>query len=794
MDLQLYIKDTNTLDYVPIDLFNDEKVEINLVVKNIADISKIRSDFSQPFTIPCTPSNNGVLQYWYDADVDGTFNANVRVDAYIEINSLPFKYGSIQLESCKLKNGLPYSYSITFYGAGVNLSDKFSDDYLKDLDLSEFDHNYSSSVIDSIGDLSINGGDIYYPLINARTYMEYGTASTYDLADSSNTITYRDFKPAIREIRIIEAIEEKYNVSFSRDFFDRSLFYNKFLWLHKDADQLKTSSTSLLVDLITKSDLFSAWSITPDEIDLTNDTLRLNWATGFPTGTNNGNKVFKVSLKVFTTSVNSYNVEVYDNGNLYNTISNLNGNTTVEIYNKKYTDDSQNHLFTFKIASIEGTISFTSELTLKAIIGPLNFTRAITGVGSTTQTTTNSVLKIKEQLPELKVKDYFSALINEFNLILRPTGANSYFIDTLDNWYSKGKAYDISGLVDIKDITVKKPNVKKRIDFLYQKSDSVLAKQYYDNNQVGYGDLKAVYNISGDELKIESQFENILFERLVDSGTSTLTDLQCGFSVDINNKPVKGKAISFYRNGFEGDTIHIGGSSYAPIWHTATEDNIMFSQVTSSLNFGADVSTYFYAPIDTSLYYNFWKTYIEDLYNKKTRVISLKCKLPIRILLKLGLNDRFIIGDYKYKISSIKSDLTNGDSDIELFSDLGTPSDSSDNVFPLTVDSTDYTVDSELLTVDMVSVYDAVTSYTLPGISLTTYEATSGEENFELKVSSSTNWTVINSNSWVTINKTTGNKSDNLRITVALNSGSTRSGSIDVLIGSDTFTLTINQA
>jgi DNA-binding MltR family transcriptional regulator len=414
---------------------------------------------------------------------------------------------------------------------------------------------------------------------------------------------------------------------------------------------------------------------------------------------------------------------------------------------------------------------------------------------SSTQTTANSILKINEQIPEIKVKDYFTSLINQYNLIIVPKSSTEFYIDTLDNWYSKGKAYDISSLVDMKDVTINRPKVKKRIDFLYQKSDTILAKQYFDNNQLSYGDLKATYNITGDELKIETQFENMLFERLTDVSTSTQTDLQCGFAVDINNNPIKGKPIRFYRNGLESDHVHIDHVDHAGVWHTSTEDNIIFEQVTSSMNFGADNSSYFYSPIVTGLYYNFWKTYIEDLYNKKTRVLNLKCKLPIRILYNLGLNDRFVIGDYKYKISSIKTDLTNGDSTIEIYTDLSAPIDSVNNVNPLTIDSTEYTIDSDIITIDAISTYDPVTSYTLNGVSLTTYDATKGEENFEVKISANTNWSISSSDSWITPNKLTGNKSDYLRVKVSTNSGSARTGTLTITIGtSTTFTITINQA
>jgi len=794
MDVQVYLKTIDELSYERLDLFQDEKIEINLNVKNLSDISKVRADFTQSFSIPTSPNNNTLLSYWFDADVDGTFNANIRIDAYIEVNSIPFRFGSVQLESSKLKNGLPYSYSITFYGNSVNLSDKFADEYLRDLDLSAFNHDYTSSVIDTINDSSIHSGNIYYPLINCRTYMDYGSNADHDLKKNGNTITYKDFKPAIRDLKIIEAIETKYGVTFSRDFFDRSIFYNSFLWLHKESGQMKTSSTALAVDFNSISVITADWSVTTPEVNTTTDSVKIDWQNNFPVTSWIQHRFCTIIYKITTASVYNYKIEVFDNGVLYETHTGLNGNSQILVYQNGYASDNSNHLFTFKVSSIEGNITFTSLLTY---IGALVFDsiKREIRMSSGSQTTSNAILKINEQIPEIKVKDYFSSLINQYNLIIVPKSSTEYYIDTLDNWYSKGKAYDISSLVDLKDITITRPKVKKRIDFLYQKSDTILAKQYFDNNQLSYGDLKATYNITGDEMKIETQFENMLFERLTDISTATQTDLQCGFAVDINNNPIKGKPIRFYRNGLESDYVHIDHVSRTGVWHTSTEDNIVFEQVTCSMNFGADNSSYFYSPIVTGLYYNFWKTYIEDLYNKKTRVLSLKCKLPIRILYNLGLNDRFIIGDYKYKISSIKTDLTNGDSIIEIYTDLSSPLDSVNNVNPLTIDSTEYTIDSDIITIDAVSTYDPVTSYTLNGVSLTTYEATKGEENFEVKISANTNWSVSSSDSWITPNKLTGNKTDYLRVKVDTNSGSARTGTLTITIGTGIpFTITINQA
>jgi hypothetical protein len=813
MDVTLYLKRFDADGYIALDLFKDEKIEINLQIKNLTDISKVRTDFTQNFTIPCSDTNNKMFDYWYSGDVlkrddsqANTYNANIRVDAYIEVNSTPFRYGSLQLDSAKLKNGMPNSYSVTFFGAGVGLSDKFGEDELKDLfqTITTYDHTYNSSVINSLNTASLNSGDVYYPLISAKTYLKYGTSNDFDLNLSTNTINYKDFKPALRIIRIIEAIEQKYNLTFSRDFFDRAIFYNLFMWLHRDANRLLPSSTPLPLNFTSLTVNLADWAVATPEINLTTDSVAVLWSN-FPTVVST-NRTY-IYLRIFTSSPYKYKIEVFDNTILYNTYNDLQGNTTTIIYLKKRYEDINNHLFTFKLTAIEEQMTFTSTLYCESRWvrswnpEPDYDYRILTATG-TSQTTANSIIKIYEQIPNMKVKDFFNSLIIQFNLILKSSSSSNYYVDTLDNWYSKGKSYDISNLIDLKDITVNKSKAKKFIEFKYQKAEAILGKQYFENNQIGYGDLKADFQIQGDELKMESKFENMMFERLVNNSINVPTDYQCGFAIDKSLAPVKTAPLVFYRNGFDtGGNIYIKtaispspvNATFTSTWHTATEDNRTLEQVTNTLNFGADNSTYFYQPLDNSLYHNFWQTYIEDLYNKQTRVLNVKGKMPIRILQRLGLNDRFIIGQKKYKISSLKVDLTTSECDIEVFSDFSAPFDSYNDTISLRVDSTDYTVDSELLSVDADSIHLPITTYILNGVSLTEYNATKGEEHFEVKIDANTNWTATPLNNWITVNKTTGNASDYIRVSLPINTGSARSGDLKITIGTTDFNIDINQ-
>lgn len=793
MEVQLYIKGQK------IDLFDDEKISINLSVKNISDLSKVLTDFTQSFNVPCTKNNNSVFEHWYNADVDGTFNVNIRVEAYIEVNTLPFRFGSVQLDSAKLKDGLPYSYSCTFYGASVSLSDLFGEDQLKDLDsLSEYDHEYNPTIVtNAMTSNSLFGGDVYYPMINAVDEMSLQTSNSRDLENASNAISYREFKPALRNIRIIEAIELKYGITLSKDFFDRALFYNTFLWLHKDAGYLKSYGDEKRVDIQSGgnlSDIQMTTNTTLNEFEFT------PYETTFGPDTN-VRRTFNVKIfpdAGFLSVV--YKLKIFRNGILINE-KELVGDgilSWAEVYKSDFFDNS---IFYATISASE-SFSYKSTIFGKKTTTVTGFAPTVvnkTLVNSVSDTLASS-LKVTEQMPEIKVKDYFNSLISQFNLIISPLSTSNFYIDTLDSWYSKGNTYDLNKYIDIKDIQVKRPNVKKRIDFLYQKSDAILGKQYFDNNQIGYGDLKTTFNISGDDLKVESQFENMLFERLTREVSGDLTELQVGFSIDNNLKPYKGKSFMFYRNGIESldNNTYIQPSiTKTTYWHTATEDNKEITQVTNSLNFGSDVSTYFYSSIENSLYFNFWKNYIEDLFNKKCRVLSISGKMPTHILYKLKMNDRFIIQDRKYKISDLKIDLTSGSFTGDVFTDFSTPADTIDNIIPLTVDSTSITVDSETITVDSISTYGSLYSFITNGISNDNYIATKGEEHFEVKVTSNTNWSVLKIDSgdgvdWFDVNKSIGNKTDFVRVKINY-STINRNGILRFNIGVDSFDLNISQ-
>lgn len=768
-----------------VDLFKDENIEINLTSKNISDISKVFAEFTLGFTVPPTPNNNAIFSHWYDATVDGLFNANVRTSAYLEVNTLPFKYGVIQLDNCKLKGGNISSYELTFYNKVVSLSDSMGNLELKDLDLSDYDHVYSkTSVTDAMKSDSIASGDVYYPMITNTKNIDYGNGTANDIINASNTLTYTDFKPALRLIRIIEAMEVSLGVTFSRDFFGRSVFHNLFMWMHKEAKKIDNGGNRQLVNFTSKGDLEDLSGVA---VDLTDESIIIN------SSFYNMFMYIKITPSSGYGAIN-YTLQVEKNGVIIKSYD------LVGTAERNFPITSSADKYKFYVSTSE-EFKFVTRLNLQYRL--TSGGSYINKVATFSEQTVISNLSISANAPVIKLKDFFNSLINQFNLIIVPTSSNSFYIDTLDNWYSKGDTFDISHLISIDDITIKKPDIKKLIEFKYEEAGAILGKQFLQSNGIGYGDLKAKYDdIAGSDLNIKVNFENLLFERLQNTSVtpSVTSNLQIGSSIDLKLEPYSGKPYVFYKNGSVtlDAPIYIDGIALNSVFLTGTEDNTDLTQITNSLNFGSEISTYFFSPIEKSLYFNFWKTYIEDLYNQKTRVLNLKCKLPVSILTKLSLNDKFIINKNKYKISNVKVNLINSQADIEVFTDYSLPSDTIANEIPLTVDRTDITVDTDTITVDRISTYDALYSFITNGISRTTYTATNAKEYFEVKVISNTTWiaTKIDTGdgvAWFSVDKTSGNKSDYTMVTVETNAGATRTAKLRYIIGGVNFDLTIIQ-
>lgn len=773
-----------------LELFKDEQIEINSSVQNIADISKTFSDFSQSFTVPASNINNAIFKHYYniDIDVDNTFNPNIRVLGYIELGSLPYKYGLIQLEDVKIKNQKPYAYTIRFFSSTLSLSDLFKEDELSVLDFSAYDHDFDPSIFDATYDESIANGDIYYPLITSVRNIIIGNGTHLDITHVSGELKYFELKPALRLNRIFDAISTYYGVTFRNDFLNRAVFDNLFMWLHRDAGQIQAFGDETLVNITSGGSIPAGATV-----NTTNDSISF---------TNTDSVKYKVTIKIIPQSGfenSNYKIRIYD-GTEEKIVSTATGSQSF-VFNPV---QNGSYVNTFTIQSAE-SFEFTTRITVvryNILIGNTS------GFTTTPAQALAGFVTVSDIMPKFKVKDFVTSIIKMFNLVLVPINSNTFTFLPLDDWYAQGKLIDISDFVETDDVVIKRPKLFKQIDFKHQNTGQILGEQFRENNGgIGYGDLRSTYDIDGTELKVETQFENLVFERMTDIATGDLTNIQLGKSIDKTLEPYIGKPYIFYRNGYQFYDTSIKADGHADItytWQTATENDLFASQVSNSVNYSSDISTFLYTEITRNLFSNYWSDYISDLYSLKRRITTYTAYLPIGLLIKLKLNDRIQIGGNAYVINSMKINLTSGKVDFELLNYIGVPFTSINDVVMLTADTVDYTADSTLLTADLISLYTPAYSGVDNGVEFTSLQATPSAQNYDCKITANTNYLASKVNtgdgiSWITLENATGTQTNYLKIKVdkytagISDADLSRTMDIDVTIGGTTFTITVTQ-
>lgn len=685
-----------------IDLFDDENIFFIQKLNDIEKLSNIFSDSTLSFTIPATDNNNSILRHYYDIYINNGYNANLRIPAYIEIDSFPYKFGEIQIEDVKLNNFLSKDYKITFYSKITQLTELFSNDTIDLLDFDDFKWTYNNTNFErTLNDTTYFDGDIITPLISYSdrdwNYGSFsGTAS--DISSDLTPIVNTELKSALRIIRIIEAIEDKYNISFSRDFFGTELFEKLYIWMNSKSSKPSGQVILNIQNNITTSGP-SPNNFFTCSVDTTNNifTITDNAFDYDPTRIFNL-RVLAVGLRdpisnvilddiFFTlTVIDNDTDEIY----LTQTRKTFGGNLSVLqfIFDIPQQSVSTTRNLKFFLSSSSNFTFGVFSILFDYVIGPGNIQRA------STENNSGNYLNVYNpsfQLPSIKVIDFIIGIMKMFKLIIRPTSINNFYIDTIDNFYSQGRIIDITKYTNQEEVIIERPDIYSSIKFKYEKTENVLGKRFRQtndpiNDEIGYGDLSSQYIIdTKNELEVKLPFENMLFERLTieSNDNNILTNICIGQSCKLQEDnitliPNDSKPIIFFNNGLIDITdtpvkIKFGGSvtySLTSYYLVNNSNNSVFENVTDSINFGSEIDPWFLQQLDKSLYSNYWENWINTIYDKKQRKFKFKSYLPQRYIEELSLNDRIIIGDTRYKINDFKINLQTGETDLNLFVDI----------------------------------------------------------------------------------------------------------------------------
>ncbi len=673
-EVQLYIQDTR------VDLFQDESISITDSIQNVSDISKVFTPFSKQFNLPASQVNNKLFKHYYNFDIQNGFDARFRVDARIEINHVPFRSGQIRLEGVSMKDNLPHTYKVVFFGKPSDIKDIFGDEDLNSLNpLTTYDISYSNSDflqafkvgLQSTGVDATNTANrnIVVPLILLENFYTYNTGSTNELHNVNFPVLKTDLKPAIKLKRIIEAIQTQYDITFNmadegsiKTFFGSDMFDELYMWLHREKSPIslpETDPPTFGVDVETKSKklTFADFTYSSGGGDvLTANKLVVNKGESYTirlvldpaTSNNTGEIIIKDKP---TNELLFYRENVSFNSST---------NTSVPLMN----------LTSGNLNQRTYDIEFRINCQVGVNFGALSSGLVITKDATTIHNYSNSAFSlspniyIQDYIPKMKVLDFITGLFKMFNLVAyTKKGSSTIYVQTFDDYMTLGTSRDITEYIDISQSTIDRPVPYNRVNFKYSDPVTQTSLRFVNQFSQVFGDLNysAPEKYDGQAFNQEVPFErSVLINQQTSAGVTTGNII--GWWVDDAGKTALGKPYIFFNRVVDSSSYQVTSlnlNAYNAPSNVSSDQN-------HTLNFGAEYDE-FNGDVNTnSLFSRFYEQYIVQTFNQNGRIIKVSANLPVSFVLNYSVNDIIVINAQEYYINAIQTDITTGKSQLEL--------------------------------------------------------------------------------------------------------------------------------
>ena len=666
-----------------IELFDDETISITSSIQNFNDLGKIFTDYSKSFTVPASAVNNKIFSYWYENAVSDGFDQRKKYFGRIEIDDIPFRFGKFQLEKADKKDNMVESYTINFTGNLTQLKDRFKDDKLNILDYSELNFNYTSAnVSDILNGVSVLSNTMAFPLIGSNRRYECGTGSASDITTTSGTINARELFPAIPVYKIFEFIESRYGLTFSGVFLESLIF--KKLWLYcKNAENFTVRTEPIEVDFFETNNA--------DYFDLATNEMIFQFV--------NSSIIFYFRGFVRITPTDNtipYTLNIFDNGVLYQSYENLLGSQGIIFFQKQISQEAQvngqyiQHRFTFSVSS-DLPMTFTSLFQLvtqdfssgSVIVGSYTANRFI----STDFQTTTTLLNVQNYVPDITVEAFVIGIMKAHNLMIIPLNETSFEFITMDAYFQRGTYLDITEYCGTESEQISKPRIFKTIKFAFEKSENIINNAFRGLFNREYGDLDFTNeNISSTEVyEVKLPFEDIMYERYIPPITdSAVTNFVTATLWNKDQQPYTPKPVLMYLNSRVPLRIDGTNTAIKYVFGGVTFDQLSYRLFTNEIEIAGTDTTFLYGfnfsdevgvvnsenTPPKGLYDTYYSNYVENLYNIRTRKLTVKAMLNTLIVNTIQLYDRIIYKNKRYTINTMTVDLTTKETTFELLSDF----------------------------------------------------------------------------------------------------------------------------
>ena len=675
-----------------LDTPNDIDFRVDLSAVENTSIGSVFGVASQQFDLPSSRTNDKFFKAAYNVNsaLDRGFKNSVECQVLQGGNEV-YK-GNLILDEVVSDGERDNVYKVTVVNETIDFQTEIQDQYIRDLDFSDYNHSYTmANITASFETSSFYNGDVFYPLVDYGTdgtnnelpILEAGgEAGKFDNVGSP--MQQVQFKPAIRTKVILDKIFESVGYEYSSSFFNSDDFLSTYV-ISTPSDKLGIESQGYQDDgfnvqkasleTVTAGPAYTKSTFTTENYDPQN---AYDTSTSTFTVPTTGNYAFKITGDVDcpdgtgTPDIKNYQINLRVNGiTKFSQLYDFDGSTAGHI--------------TFTTPGIQLSNGDTVEIYHRYIF-------ISTGGGSTEDldllnqqwstiyaptSVAGGTVNLAQQFDQqAKSIDFLKGVIEMFNLVIEPKKdeRKTLIIEPFDTWRDAGQTKDWTLKFDeATKISIKHPISSQPRELIYSlEEDEDSLNQYsltnFRRNEVyGTHTFTADSDVAQGQREVGSFFAATPTNGVTGAGNVIIPKL---YKSDKGEKKTfQFKPRLLYRID-ERDTIDVnGGKIYVEDDNNNSVGITEYSTLsilrtlpatnkTKALHYNAATWYPFHENFAEGrtiggLFNEYWGRYINELYDEEARLLTCNIYFEPYELSTIQLNDKIFIKDAYYRINKI---------------------------------------------------------------------------------------------------------------------------------------------
>lgn len=676
-----------------LDTPSDISFRVDLSAVENTQIGSVFGVASQQFDLPSSTNNDKFFKAAYNINSSQAVGFKNSVECQVLQGGTEVYNGNLFLDEVVSDGAKDNVYKVTVVNETIDFQTEIQDQYIRDLDFSDLNHDYTmANITASFETSSFLDGDVFYPLIDYGTdgtnnelpiFEAGGEAGKFD--NQNSPIEQVQFKPAIRTKRIIDKIFESVGYEYSSSFLNSDDFLKSYV-ISTPSDKLGIDSQGYQDDGFNVQLSSSVETISEGPAYLKQYYPQENYdpANGYDTAAStftiptDGSYAFKIEGDVDcpdgtgTPEIKSYQINLRINGNtvfqqLYDFIGSTAGKVTFITPGVQLSVGDEVEVYRRYIMRSTGAGSIEDMDLINQQWSTIYAPTSVNGG------TVNLAQQFDQQAKSI---DLLKGVIEMFNLVIEPKKdeRKTLIIEPFDTWRDAGVTKDWTSKFDeATKISIKHPISSQPRELKYSlEEDEDSLNQYSLTNfrrDEAYGThtFTADTDVAQGQREIGSFFAATPTNGVTGAGNVIIPKL---YKADKGeHKTFQFKPRLLYRID-ERDTIDVtGGKIYVKDDNGNSTGLTEYSTLsilqslpatnkTKALHYNAATWYPFHENFANGrtiggLFNEYWGRYINELYDEEARLLTCNLYFEPWELSTIQLNDKIFIKDAYYRINKI---------------------------------------------------------------------------------------------------------------------------------------------